>query len=102
MKTILEWYEELPDGIRERAIRNYDPNRGYNEIQDSLHKAITHGFMWHKTPEETRENEDYICDFFWNEIYREAMNGNLVKYQERAKLSKHKAVRTPMFLGLEI
>ena len=24
-KTIREWLEELPDGYRERALKNYDP-----------------------------------------------------------------------------
>ena len=101
MKTILEWYEELPDGIRERAIQNCKPNN--RDCNDSgLHHAITTGFNWDESPEETPEHELFIEKDFWYRLYQEAERTGRVEYQERAKLSKHKAVRTPMFLGLEI
>jgi len=101
MKTILEWYEELPDGIRERAIQNCRP-RNENDIVDTLYDAITTGFNWDESPEETPEHELFIEKDFWYRLYQEAERTGRVEYQERAKLSKHKAVRTPMFLGLEI
>jgi len=101
MKTILEWYEELPDGIRERAIQNL-PSYRKRQRRDTLYDAITAGFTWSETPEETSENELFIEKDFWYDLYREAERTGKVEYQERAKLSKHKVVRTPIFLGLEI
>lgn len=103
MKTILEWYEELPDGIRERAIAARDPSYSfYEEMPNSLDDAILNGFSWIDAPEEAVEDPRFICKHFWYEVHREAENTGKVEYQERAKLSKHKAVKTPMFLGLEI
>jgi len=103
MKTILEWYEELPDGIRERAIQAHDPSYSfYEEMPNSLDDAILNGFSWADSSEQTVGDAQFICGDFWNEIHREAEDTGKVEYQERAKLSKHKVVRTPMFLGLEI
>lgn len=103
MKTILEWYEELPDGIRERAIAAHDPSYDfYEETPNSLDDALLNGFSWEESSEEINTDTQFICRDFWNEIHKEIMRTGRVEYQERAKLSKHKAVRTPMFLGLEI
>ena len=43
MKTILQWFEELPDGIREKAIENYDPEYSVVSSND-LEGALLHGF----------------------------------------------------------
>jgi len=103
MKTILKWYEELPDGIRERAIQAHNPSYSfYEDTAVSLDDALLNGFSWMDAPEEAVEDPQFICENFWHEVHREAENTGKVLYQERAKLSKHKAVRTPMFLGLEI
>lgn len=68
MKTVLEWYEELPDGIRERAIQNCRP-RNENDTVDTLYSAITTGFTWHESPEETPEHELFIEKDFWCKLY---------------------------------
>jgi hypothetical protein len=68
MKTILEWYEELPEPIRSQAIANYDPSF-YNEEQvSSISYAIYLGFNWWGTPKS--EGLDY-----WVGIGRKADNG---------------------------
>jgi hypothetical protein len=48
MKTILEWYEELPEPIRSQAIANYDGNV---ELAENRRSAIQSGFIWYDTPE---------------------------------------------------
>jgi cobalamin biosynthesis Mg chelatase CobN len=48
MKTILEWYEELPEPIRSQAIANYDYE---NSVAITLSGAIATGFNWGTTPE---------------------------------------------------
>src|SRR5690625_3421781 len=51
-KTIREWLEELPDGYRELALKNYDPeycDTGVNIID--LAGAVMWGFSWEDTPE---------------------------------------------------
>jgi len=45
-KTIREWLETLPDGYRERAIKNYD-----RFPINSLSRAISETFLWRPTPE---------------------------------------------------
>lgn len=47
MKKIREWFQELPDGIRELALRN-QVNDGDEE---SLDGALYSGFVWGNTPE---------------------------------------------------
>jgi len=59
-KTIREWLEELPDGYRERAIKNYDPDHDDSYIINSLWSAIVITFVWRDTP------EGYD---FWNAVY---------------------------------
>jgi|SRR5690625_289687 len=51
-KTILEWLEELPDGYRELALKNYDPefcDTGINIFD--LADAVMWGFSWSASPE---------------------------------------------------
>lgn len=53
MKTVREWFEELPDGIREKAIFNGDndePNT-MDSTEYKLSLAISGGFVWSRTPE---------------------------------------------------
>jgi hypothetical protein len=59
VKTIKEWYEKLPDGYRERALENLNPNR-VNTRVESLHKAIQAGFHWNW-------NKEGIA--FWVQVY---------------------------------
>lgn len=62
-KTILEWYEHLPEPIRSQAIENYD---GTESMPDSIDSAINEGFFW----DLTREGCNY-----WENIYNRALNG---------------------------
>lgn len=51
-KTILEWFETIPDPIiREKAIRNYNPKYNATEVTWSLYRALLIGFGWRDTPE---------------------------------------------------
>lgn len=54
MKTIKEWYQLLPQAIKEKAISNYLVQRGIdayeNTIADSLRDAVNF-FTWNDTPE---------------------------------------------------
>ena len=59
MKTIKEWYEQLPDGYRERALENLYPIMT-DERVESLHKAIKTGFVWVCN----KEGAD-----FWYQVY---------------------------------
>lgn len=50
-KTIRGWLQELPDGYRERALRNYDPNYHDGSSVNSLSYAISVAFDWEDAPE---------------------------------------------------
>src|SRR5690554_5900851 len=66
-KTIVEWLEELPDGYRELALKNYDPeycDTGVNIID--LADALVWGFSWEDTPE---------GQVFWDAVYEWARCG---------------------------
>ena len=66
-KSILEWLQELPEGYRERAIRNYDENfcGSHDKIEQNISSALRHAFDWHHSP------ETYS---FWYDVYCYAMN----------------------------
>lgn len=55
MKTVKEWFEELPDGYRERALKNLR----YNGEEYCMPLAICAGFIWL----ETSEGEN-----FWGQV----------------------------------
>jgi len=66
-KTIVEWLETLPDGYRERALKNYDPeycDTGVNIID--LAGAVMWGFSWEDSPEK---------QVFWDAVYEWARCG---------------------------
>jgi len=50
MKTIEEWFLELPEGVKQSALSNLN-----QEVKDlkvtSLRTALARGFMWNETPE---------------------------------------------------
>jgi len=50
-KTIRKWLEELPDGYRELAIKNYGPDYHYGPLINSLPYVILEAFTWGETPE---------------------------------------------------
>ena len=56
MKTRREWYQLLPEDIREKAIKNTDYLEGKCE---SLHRALNGGFTFSISPEGSK---------YWNEI----------------------------------
>ena len=64
-KTIREWYEELPEPYRTKALANCEKQSPEgHEVLDSPSRskstAIATGFLWQDTP----EHEDY-----WKEVY---------------------------------
>lgn len=66
MKTIREWLETLPDGIRERAIKNAEDSKWdvLGQCDDSLSQALRGAFIW----SDTKENHA-----FWSEVDDKAM-----------------------------
>ena len=56
-KTILEWYEHLPEPIRSQAFENYDAVEG---LCDTLSLAILDGFNWAASPQGQQ---------YWNSIH---------------------------------
>ena len=49
-KTIKEWFNELPEGYRERAIKNTQ-ERLMNTHEPTMVEAICRSFRWRDTPE---------------------------------------------------
>lgn len=49
-KTIREWLETLPDGYRERALRNLKAY-SVNALEGSLYWALSGAFQWIRSPE---------------------------------------------------
>jgi hypothetical protein len=66
-KTILEWLNTLPSPIKERAVRNYDPNCSRNHDRNNVTEALEWAFWWDKSP----EGNDYWYKVF-NGYYTEA------------------------------
>ena len=64
--TILEHLLALPGEYRDRAIANFNPIYGDQEV-DNLYQAIMDAFTWGNTPEG--------CDF-WHTIYNIACVGD--------------------------
>lgn len=50
-RTIPEWLDTLPDGYRERAIKNYDPEFADGAEIEDMEDALIYGFYWQKSPE---------------------------------------------------
>lgn len=61
-ETILEWLKELPDGYRERALKNYDPNYHDGSPINDLADAVVWGFCWEDSPE---KNEFWLAVWWW-------------------------------------
>ena len=56
-KTVRQWFEELPERYRERALKNMiNDDRQVLSMAD----ALDDGFNWHYTPEGRR---------FWRIVY---------------------------------
>ena len=62
-KTILEWYEQLPEPIRSQAIENYD---GTKRLVGCYSEAIGSGIYWGDTP------QGYA---YWDDICERAEKG---------------------------
>jgi len=67
-KTIVEWLEELPDGYRELAIKNYDPNYNGGLPVSDLSDAIFDAFPWRDSPE---ERKFWLTVWWWARDYGE-------------------------------
>jgi hypothetical protein len=50
MKTIKEWFEDLPKEVREKAIANTNDNLLGSRVEN-LKKALSGAFQWHLSPE---------------------------------------------------
>lgn len=59
MKTIEQWLNELPDGYRERALRN-TPKHRLSLEDDFLPEALNKAFSW----ADSQEGRD-----FWYKVY---------------------------------
>jgi len=51
MKSILEYLQELPDGYREKAIKNHELYPFNHTKVTSLNQALCFGFDWSATSE---------------------------------------------------
>lgn len=65
MKTIREWFDLLPEDIRERALRNTD-NERHDWSLGSLAEALLSAFLWRTTIEGHSH---------WERVHRAAVNG---------------------------
>jgi len=54
MKTILDWYQELPEPYRTQAIENCDED-SLNIFENNIKSAISGGFLWF----DTEQGADY-------------------------------------------
>lgn len=59
MKTIAEYFNELPEDIRNKAFANLEVES--SEVVEDAADAIYEGFAWTKTPEGGN---------FWVEVYK--------------------------------
>jgi hypothetical protein len=59
MKTIREWFNELPDGYKELALKNCRTTM-LDTVQKDMISALARGFVWVKS------DEGYE---FWQEVY---------------------------------
>ena len=59
MKTIKEWLNDLPEEVREKALRNARKD-SLDVKRISFKKALAGAFIWYKSPEGHK---------YWNEIY---------------------------------
>lgn len=69
MKTIAEWYDELPDGYKERAKVNLNmyPLIVNTSKTNNLGYAVLQGFHWGPTEEGYK---------FWDDVYHHLMDGS--------------------------
>jgi len=67
MKTTLEWFNELPDGYRERAIANATKSGTINDpdLEPSAKSNLKCAFFWMSTS----EGHD-----FWLAVYNHLIN----------------------------
>ena len=65
MKTVQEWFNELPSPIREKALANVAPER-MGSRQSSMATAIMHAFTWSTTPE---------ASTYWSVLHQKYVDG---------------------------
>jgi hypothetical protein len=63
MKTTEEWFNQLNEAYKEKALKNMKDSKAEHY---TLAGAISNGFVWSETP----EGKDY-----WNGVFREVMYG---------------------------
>jgi hypothetical protein len=82
MKTTKEWFQELPDGIRELALANQVDN----EMEESLTQALLGSFCWGESPE---------GDSFWAKVYHASRgHGEYPKIPQATKTPKDPIVES--------
>ena len=59
MKTIKKWFNELPEDVREKALRNADAGNVDLEVEN-LKVALATAFQWYTPP------EGFV---YWEQIY---------------------------------
>ena len=67
-KTILEWFNQLPEPYKSQAIENAKNNNPFygDVIVGSLAEAIGFGFLWHETPQKGA---------YWSGVLAHVKNG---------------------------
>lgn len=92
MKTIREWLETLPDGIRERAIKNawHEEWNTLGECAYSLSQALGNAFIWDDTEEK---------DAFWRDVHSKAM-GHRDNWPPIPPLSSNASTGSRLFIRL--
>jgi hypothetical protein len=85
-KTIKEWFNELPEGYRERAIKNTQESR-MNNIWPTMSEAIYGAFNWSLAPE--RFN-------FWICVHDHYEKGTPLPPMPNSYGSKHEQAVSPV------
>lgn len=60
LKTIKQWYLDLPEPVRTQALKNVEDAKRSGEPADDLPDALISGFHWYSSPEGGK---------YWDNIY---------------------------------
>lgn len=85
MRTIRDWYQQLPDGIRITALHNVLTMNGeqrLDQVETSLYDALNHGFNWGRTSQ---------GDTFWRAIADDALRNIPIELSRYRGLNMNEA-----------
>ncbi len=85
-KTIKEWFNELPEGYRERAIKNTQESR-MNTHEPTMVEVIYRSFRWSGTPE---------GHAFWSAVKDHYAKGTPLPPLPNSSESKHEQAVSPV------